>query len=141
MSEDKGPHYLYRVVDKSSQFFAQIFSKRTGEGDIEYVRGDLVIGRVRAAKADKALAQEYLKKWGADNQITLYAGLDELAETFAAALATVRREARAEERNRIVVALRNLKENFIPVNQALEVIAKTTAKADEEGESDGIDIR
>lgn len=47
---------------------------------------------------DKALAKEYLKKWGADNCITMYEGLDALIETFASALATARKEAEKDGR-------------------------------------------
>lgn len=44
---------------------------------------------------DKALAKQYLQKWGADNHITMYEGLDALLETFATALTSVRQAVRA----------------------------------------------
>ena len=93
---------------------------------------------------DKALAKEYLKQWGADNQITLYAGLDELIETFAAALDAVRREARAGAwRDAIAAAKGELWEDTSAghgphraqqnsvINCVIDAL-RTAAKADEE---------
>lgn len=54
------------------------------------IKGETIVTNEK----DKELAKQYLKKWGADNHITMYTGLDELVETFADALTTIRKEER-----------------------------------------------